>query len=54
MSAFSDVPIKFLHRYLQKVYPKIIDGVARVGGRLSQTLIDFEMKFPEWWTLTNY
>ena len=37
---------KSLPRFLQKLCPLIIDGVARVGGRLSQALIDFEIQHP--------
>ena len=40
------VSTKSLPRYLQKLCPNIIDGVARVGGRLSRALVDFEMKHP--------
>ena len=40
------VSTKSLPRYLQKLCPNIIDRVARVGGRLSRALVDFEMKHP--------
>ena len=41
-----EVSTKSLPRYLQKLCPNIIDGVAHVGGRLSRALVDFNMKHP--------
>ena len=38
--------LKSLPRVLQKLRPVVMDGVVRVGGRLSEAPIEFDMKHP--------
>jgi len=44
--SFNGSKIKSLPRFLQKLRPKIVDGIARVGGRLSKAPVDLEVKYP--------
>ena len=39
-------PIKSLPRHLQKLQPVVIDGVLRVGGRLTQAPFELDVKHP--------
>ena len=39
-------PIKSLPQHLQKLQPVVIDGVLRVGGRLTQAPFELDVKHP--------